>query len=64
MGEGLTPGRDDDAVGQASVIAMERYELTEARAVALLARIARRRKVELQVVAAAVIAAAVARRMR
>ena len=51
-----------DAVDEARAIAMERYELTEGGAVALLGRLARRHRVELQVVALAVIAAAVARR--
>jgi AmiR/NasT family two-component response regulator len=51
-----------DTLGEARAIAMERYDLTEGGAVALLTRLARRHKVELQVVALAVVAAAVARR--
>jgi AmiR/NasT family two-component response regulator len=51
-----------DTLGEARAIAMERYGLSERGALALLARLARRHKVELQVVALAVVAAAVARR--
>ena len=49
-------------IEEASSIAMERYELSRARALALLVRLARRRHVELRVVAAAIVAAALARR--
>jgi hypothetical protein len=52
----------DNGVEEASAIAMERYEISQPRALALLGRLARRHKVELPVVAAAVVAAAVARR--
>ena len=51
-----------DTVGEASAIAMERYDMSESRALAFLTRLAHRHKVELQVVAVAVVAAAVARR--
>ncbi len=61
MQEPATKGRTD-AVGEASAIAMERYDLSEGSALALLGRLARRHRVELQVVALAVVAAAVARR--
>jgi AmiR/NasT family two-component response regulator len=52
----------DASIGEAGAIAMERYDLTEPRALALLARLARRHKVDVRVVAAAIIAAALARR--
>jgi AmiR/NasT family two-component response regulator len=55
-----------NTVGEASAsaiaIAMERYDLSEVGALALLSRLARRHRVELQVVALAVVAAAVARK--
>jgi AmiR/NasT family two-component response regulator len=51
-----------ETVGEASAIAMERYDMSEGSALALLTRLARRHKVELQVVALAVVAAAVARK--
>lgn len=50
------------AIDDASAITMERYGLSQPRALALLGRLARRHKVELPVVAAAVVAAALARR--
>jgi AmiR/NasT family two-component response regulator len=54
----------DPSIGEAREIAMERYGLTEPGALALLARLARHHRVELRVVAAAMVAAAVARRSR
>jgi hypothetical protein len=59
-----TSDRAGDAVGQASEIAMERYELDQIGAVALLGRLARRHKVKLEVVALAIVAAEITRRMR
>jgi AmiR/NasT family two-component response regulator len=50
------------AIEEASAISMERYELSQPRALALLVRLARRHNVDLGVVAAAIVAAAVARR--
>jgi AmiR/NasT family two-component response regulator len=55
---------EDRAVAEATGIGMERWGMTEASTLGVLARIARHRKVELRVVALAVIAAAVARRAR
>ncbi|CAA9333417.1 MAG: hypothetical protein AVDCRST_MAG34-404 [uncultured Nocardioidaceae bacterium] len=55
---------DDDAVEQATAIAMDRYDMSQPGALALLSRLARRGKVDLRVVALAMIAAAVARRAR
>lgn len=49
-------------IDEASAIAMDRYELSQPKALALLVRLARHHRVELRVVAAAIIAAAVARR--
>ncbi len=51
-----------DTLREARAIAMERYELSEGSALALLSRLARRHRVELQVVALAVVAAAIARK--
>lgn len=51
-----------NTVEQASSIAMDRYELSHRRALGLLTRLARHHKVELRVVAAAIVAAAIARR--
>lgn len=62
MHSDVAGGAPDPAMGEASAIAMERYDLTEPGALALLTRLARRHKVELRVVTAAVVAAAVARR--
>jgi AmiR/NasT family two-component response regulator len=62
MSDELDARGSDQGVEEASEIAMERYDLSRPRALALLGRLARRHKVELPVVAAAVIAAAVARR--
>ena len=56
--------QDAAAVGEASAIAMDRYEISESGAVALLGRLARFYNVTVPVMAAAVIAAAVARRRR
>jgi hypothetical protein len=55
---------DDAAIGEANAIAMDRYEITEPSARALLGRLARYYNVTVPVMAAAVIAAAVARRRR
>jgi hypothetical protein len=52
----------DREIEEASSIAMDRYELSRSRALALLVRLARRHHVELRVVAAAIVAAALARR--
>jgi AmiR/NasT family two-component response regulator len=49
-------------VGEATDLVMDRYEFDEPGAMALLRRLARKRKVAVQVVALAVIAAAIARR--
>ena len=56
----LDPG--GNTVEQASSIAMDRYELSHHRALGLLTRLAHHHKVDLRVVAAAVVAAAIARR--
>ena len=52
-----TSTSDGDDVARASGIAMERYGITEQGAVALLARLAKRRGVALGAVALAIIAA-------
>jgi AmiR/NasT family two-component response regulator len=52
----------DNVVGQATTIAMDRYELSESGAHGLLGRLAGRHKVTICVVAAAIVAAEVARR--
>jgi AmiR/NasT family two-component response regulator len=55
---------DDATIGEASAITMDRYELTEPGAMSLLGRLARYYNVTLPVMAAAIIAAAIARRKR
>ena len=50
------------ALDEANAIARERYDLDRAGASALMSRLALRHKVELPIVAAAIIAAALARR--
>ena len=62
MGE--PQSHDEAAIGEASAIAMDRYEISEPRALALLSRLARHYNVTLPAMAAAVIAAAIARRRR
>lgn len=64
MGNDSSIDTHEATIGEASAIAMDRYELTEPRALALLARLARRRKVDVGVVAAALVAATLARRRR
>ncbi len=54
----------DDTVQRATAIAMDRYDISEPGALAFLTRLARRGKVDVRVIALAVIAAAVARRAR
>ena len=61
MGDRTT---DDATIGEASAITMDRYELSELGAMSLLGRLARYYNVTVPVMAAAVIAAAVARRKR
>ena len=51
------PTSTGDDVARASGIAMERYGITEQGALALIARLAKRREVALGVVALAIIAA-------
>lgn len=60
----MSEGSNDEAVNEATAIAMDRYDMSETSARGVLGRVARRHKVELRVVALAVIAAAVARRLR
>lgn len=55
---------DDATIGEANAITMDRYELSEPGALSLLGRLARYYNVTVPVMAAAIIAAAVARRKR
>jgi len=55
---------DGAAVDDATAIAMDRYDISQPRALALLTRLARRKNVDIRVVALAIVAAAVARRAR
>ena len=50
------------AIDEANAIAMDRYDLDQAGASALMSRLARHHKVDLRIIAAAIIAAALARR--
>jgi AmiR/NasT family two-component response regulator len=52
-----TAGSEDSDVARAGGIAMERYGITEPRALAMMTRLARRHGVTLGVVAVAIIAA-------
>jgi AmiR/NasT family two-component response regulator len=52
--------RDAD-IGEANAIVMDRYDLSQPRALALLVRLARNRRVDVGIVAAAIVAAALAR---
>lgn len=64
MGDDSDTDTQAAAIDEASAIAMDRYELSEPKALALLGRLARRRKVDVGVVAAALVAATLARRRR
>ena len=61
MNTGADAAQREAAIGEANDIVMERYELSQPRALALLVRLARNRRVDVGIVAAAIVAAALAR---
>lgn len=61
MGDSQT---DLATIGEANAITMDRYDITEPGALALLSRLARYYNVTVPVMAAAIVAAALARRRR